>query len=109
VLRWAKDCDYLEGNVPLVGLKPPKERSPVQPSFTDAQCMAVRKAAAKHSPMAERFVMLAWLTGHRSNAIRQLRWSDLDVERSTIRWRAASDKSGHEHRTPMHPELLNFL
>lgn len=109
VLKWAKDCDYIEGHVPLGGLKTPREDSPVRPSFTDAQCVALRKAAAKHSPAAERFVMLAWLTGHRSNAIRQLRWGEIDTERGTIRWRAASDKSGHEHRTPTHPELLKFL
>ena len=52
---------------------------------------------------------MAWYTGHRSNSIRQLRWSDIDLEGGTIRWRAAADKIGYGHRNPMHPDLLAFL
>jgi len=38
-------------------------------------------------------VLLAWYTGHRSSAIRQLRWSDIDLEAGTIRRRAEVDKT----------------
>jgi integrase len=77
--------------------------------FTAEQCVAIRRAAAEHSPLAERFVLLALCTGHRSSAIRQLRWSDIDLEAGVIRWRAEADKIGYEHSNPLHPELVTYL
>ena len=93
----------------LRGLKMPKEDSPQRPVLSVEQFKALRTAATQHSPTAERFVMLAWYTGHRSSAIRQLRWADVDLDGGTIRWRAETDKIAYEHRTAMHPELIAFL
>ena len=114
VLNWAERArvdgsGFLIERNPLRGLKVPKEESPRRPMFTAEQCVALRRAAAEHSPVAERLVMLAWYTGHRSSAIRQLRWSDIDLEAGVIRWRAETDKIGYAHRNPMHPELVTFL
>lgn len=115
VLNWAERSRddvhgrYLLERNPLRGLKLPKEESPRRPMFTREQCIALRQAAAKHSPAAERFVMLAWYTGHRSNSIRQLRWSDIDLDAGTIRWRGSNDKIRYEHRNPMHRDLIAFL
>lgn len=114
VLNWAERArddgsGWLVERNPLRGLKLPREDSPKRPMFTAAQCAALRVAAAQHSPLAERFVMLAWYTGHRSSAIRQLRWSDIDLEGGTIRWRAEVDKIGYEHRNPMHADLGQYL
>jgi integrase len=39
-------------------------------------------------------LVLAHETGHRIGAIRLLRWSDVDLERATIRWRAENDRIG---------------
>jgi integrase len=99
VLNWAERAradgsGYLLDRNPLRGLKLPREESPRPPMFTPEQCVAVWRAAQQHSPTAERFVLLAWYTGHRSSAIRQLRWSDIDLEAGTIRWRARSTRSG---------------
>ena len=52
-------------------------------------------------------LVIAHETGHRIGAIRQLRWSDIDMERKTIRWRAEHEKTGHEHRTPVTAEALD--
>jgi integrase len=114
VLNWAERArgdgsGYLLDRNPLRGLKVPREESPRRPMFTLEQCFALRRATQDHSPTAERFVMLAWYTGHRSGAIRQLRWSDIDLEAGTIRWRAEMDKIGYEHRNPIHSELIAFL
>lgn len=49
----------------------------------------------------ETLLILADCTGHRINSIRMLRWSDLDFQANTIRWRGDQDKIGHEHVTPM--------
>lgn len=35
--------------------------------------------------------------------IRQLRWSDIDLDKHEIRWTAELDKIGHEHVTPITP------
>jgi len=114
VFNWAERAradgsGYLLERNPLRGLKLPKEESPRRPMFTPEQCVALRSAAAKHSPFAERAVMLAWFTGHRAGAIRQLRWSDIDLDTGSIRWRAETDKVGYEHRNPLHQELVTFL
>jgi integrase len=114
VLNWAERArgdgsGYLLERNPLRGLKVPKEESPRRPMFTAEQCAAVRDAATAHSPLAERFVMMAWYTGHRSGAIRQLRWSDVDLDAGTIRWRAEVDKVGYEHQNPLHPTLNAYL
>jgi integrase len=114
VLNWAERAradgsGYLLERNPLRGLSTPKEESPARPMFTPAQCTALRRVAAAHSPLAERFVMLAWYTGHRSSAIRQLRWSDIDLHAGVIQWRAEVDKIGYEHRNPIHPTLLAYL
>jgi integrase len=115
VLNWAERAQHHDGSGyllernPLRGLKIPKEESPRQPMFSADQSVALRRAAAEHSPLAERFVMMAWYTGHRQSSIRQLRWSDLDLEGGAIRWRAETDKIGYAHRNPMHPDLLAFL
>lgn len=114
VLNWAErlradSAGYLLERNPLRGLKLPKEDSPKRATFTQEQCAMLRRVAAEHSAIAERFVMLAWYTGQRSSAIRQLRWSDIDLDNGVIRWRADTDKLGYEHRNPMHRDLGVFL
>jgi integrase len=114
VLNWserarADGSGYLLDRNPLRGLKKPREDSPRRPMLTVEQFVALRTAAEKHSAAAERFVLLAWFTGHRSGAIRQLRWSDIDLEAGVISWRADSDKIGYEHKNPLHPDLAAFL
>jgi integrase len=113
VLNWAErardDGGYLLDRNPLRGLKVPKEENPRRPMLTVEQFKALRSVAAQRSLVAERFVMLAWYAGHRGHSIRHLRWSDVDLEGGTIRWRAGNDKIKYEHRNPMHPDLIAFL
>ena len=54
-------------------------------------------------------LVLAHETGHRIGAIRQLRWSDIDVGAGVIRWRGEHEKTGYEHRTPLTVEALVVL
>ena len=54
-------------------------------------------------------LVLVHETGHRIGAIRQLRWSDVDLECGVVRWRAEHDKSGYEHRTPVTAEAVAVL
>ena len=48
-------------------------------------------------------------TGHRIGAIRELRWSDIDMEGKTIRWWGEHEKTGYEHQTPMTAEAFPAL
>lgn len=48
-------------------------------------------------------------TGHRAASVRHIRWSDLDVEKETIRWRAENDKIGFLHTTPLSRPALDAL
>jgi integrase len=41
--------------------------------------------------------------------VRHLRWSDLDLEKETIRWRAENDKIGFLHTTPLSRPALDTL
>ena len=54
-------------------------------------------------------LVIAHETGHRIGAIRQLRWSDIDLEGCIIRWRGEHEKTRYEHRTPVSAEALAAL
>ena len=55
------------------------------------------------------FLVLAHETGHTAASIRQLRWSDVDLEQRVVTWRAACDKIGYEHTTPLTDEAVTVL
>lgn len=114
VLNWATQAGdgrggFLLDRNPVKGLPIPKEESPQRALLTDAQYTAVRQAAAARSPAAECFAVLAWETGHRSNSIRQLRWSDVDLDAGRIHFRGEADKIGHDHWNPLHVEAAAIL
>lgn len=79
----------------------PAEASPNRPGLADADCQRLREASVQAGPRVELFLYLAHETGHRSHAIRHLRWSDIDLDGGAIRWRASADKMGNEHQTPL--------
>jgi integrase len=114
VLNWAamgrdeQGALLLERN-PLKGLPLPVEASPVRTLFTDAEYKALSNKARAIDPLFELALVVAHETGHRIGAIRQLRWSDIDVAAAAIQWRGAHDKSQVEHRTPITAELVRRL
>jgi hypothetical protein len=77
----------------------PKERNPRRVAMTDA----VRDELVKHSAswQFELALIMERHTRRRREQIRQLLWSDLDMEGRRIRWRGETDKSGKENWTPM--------
>ncbi len=38
-----------------------------------------------------------------------VRWSDIDLDGETIRWRSEHEKTGYEHRTPLSAQALAVL
>ena len=90
----------LESN-PLRGLKVPKEKNPTRVVLTQAEYEALLQASLLVDWRFGAALVIAHETGHRIGAVRQLRWSDMDMERRTIRWRGEHEKTSGEHRTPV--------
>jgi integrase len=67
------------------------------------------RVAGEVDPRFGLALVLAHETGHRIGAIRQLRWSDVDLRSNRIRWRAENDKLDFEHVTPLTVEAVAAL
>ena len=87
----------------------PREESPERPVLATTDYAARLNIARGIVPLFELALILAHETGHRIGALRQLRWSDIDVERKTIRWAKQSDKIGMQHETPMSDDAHTAL
>ena len=114
VLNWAVRSRDEEGRLllesnPLRGLKVPKEKNPTRVVLTQAEYEDLLRVSAELDWRFRVALVLAHETGHRIGAIRQLRWSDIDTEHETIRWRGEHEKTGYEHRTPVTAEVLQAL
>ncbi len=106
VFNWAmvvRDTDgkRLLATNPFAGFTVPREENPRRPILTHDEFEQLLAAAPSVSPTVGTLLVVANATGHRINSIRLLRWSDIDLQTNTIRWRGEQDKIGHEHVTPM--------
>ena len=85
VLNWAaRSRDeggrlLLESN-PLKGFKTPKQKNPARVLLTDAEYEALLEVSKEMDWRFRVALVIAHETGHRIGAIRQLRWSDIDME-----------------------------
>jgi integrase len=86
---------------PVKGLKMPREKNPRRVVLSDSEYQLLLGVADHVGPFVRPMLILANETGHRIGAIRQLLWSDIDFREGVIRWRAATEKTGFEHVTPM--------
>ena len=114
VLNWASRSRDERGRLllksnPLRGLKTPTEKNPTRVMLTEGEYRALLKVSRGVDWRFHVALVLAHETGHRIGAIRKLRWSDIDMEGKTIRWRGEHEKTGYEHRTPVTAEVLAVL
>jgi len=114
VLNWAARSRDEEGRLllesnPLRGFKPPKEKNPTRIVLSDGEYRALLKVSRRVDWRFRVALVLAHETGHRIGAIRQLRWSDVDLAGGVVRWRAEHEKTGYEHRTPITAEAVAAL
>ena len=86
---------------PLKGLTLPREASPKRPSMTPERYERTLQVADQVDWRFRASLILARETGHRIGAIRQLRWSDIDLDRGVICWSSWGDKIRYEHETPL--------
>jgi integrase len=108
MLTWATvvqdDGRRLLDRNPLDGLPYPNGDPVARPVLEqDAYEALLRVSSAAH-PLFRLALVLAHETGHRSGAIRQLRWSDVQLDedpaKCSIRWRGENDKQDFDHTTP---------
>ena len=114
VLNWAVKSrdergELLLGSNPLKGLKTPTEKNPTRVMLTEVEYQALLRVSRQVDWRFRVALVLAHETGHRIGAIRQLQWSDIDLECGVVRWRAEHDKTGYEHRTPVTVEAIAVL
>jgi integrase len=114
VLNWAelagdgKGGKLLASN-PLKGLPLPREDNPQSHMLGIDRYMSMLEVADEVAQQFRLALILAYETGRRIGAIRQLRWSDVEWETGRIRWRADTDKIGKESFTPLSIEALEEL
>jgi len=94
---------------PLKGLPYPTDDNPRRPLLLDEHYEAMRVVASKVHPFFEAFLILVHETGHRAASVRTLRWSDIDLERRLVKWRAENDKIGFAHQTPLADAAVEAL
>ena len=99
---------FLDSN-PLKGLRVPREKNPTRVVLSQAEYEALLQVSAEIDWRFRVALVLAHETGHRIGAIRNLKWSDIDLDRETIRWRSEHEKTGYEHRTPLSAPALAVL
>ena len=113
VLHWAEAVirrgkPLLDRN-PFRGFEVPREVKPKRPLVAADECAKIDSAARSLGPGVLLFYQLAHETGHRGNAIRQLRWNDVDFERGVVLFRGETDKSENEHELPLSGETTEQL
>jgi integrase len=114
VFNWAMHAGDGRGGVlldrnPFKGYRVPKEKNPRRVVLTDEEYRALLEVSEVVDWRFHVALVLAHETGHRIGAIRQLRWSDIDLEEKLIRWRAETEKTGHAHVTPMTDQAVAAL
>jgi integrase len=112
VFNWAvtekDDGKRLLDQNPFRGLKLPTGQSPRRPIVTEGEYQALLKAANGEESL-RLFLVIAHETGHRSNSVRHLRWSDFDAEKRTLTWRADTDKQKFAHVSTLSDEAVEAL
>ncbi len=114
VLNWAARSRDEQGRLlldrnPLKGLRKPREKNPTRVALTEEEYRALLKVSGRVDWRFHVALVLAHETGHRIGAIRNLLWSDIDLEGAMVRWRAKHEKTGYEHTTPLTDEAVAVL
>lgn len=91
------------------GLDLPTEQSPRRPIVTADEYEALLAVAPQVHQLFRLALVVVHETGHRSRAVRLLRWADLDLDSQEIRWRAQNDKIGYEHETYLTMDAVTAL
>lgn len=85
----------------------PKEQNPTRVAMTDA----IRDKLIEHAPHWQfgLALIIERHTRRRNMQVRQLVWSDVDLEKRRMRWRPEIDKTGRGNWTPMPDAVYEAL
>jgi len=85
----------------------PRELNPHRPGMTSE----IREALIARAPSWQfgLALLLQRETRRRNSSIRQLMWSDIDLEAEEVTWRGKLDKSGKENATPLTHRAVEAL
>jgi len=116
VLNWATSAADPTGR-PLLERHPlrgrsfvlPREKNPRREPLSEEDYRALLLVANRVDWRFRVALVLAHETGHRIGAIRQLRWSDVDLTGERVLWRAEVEKTGFEHSTPLTGAAVSAL
>lgn len=109
VLRWGHERGALSRIPGIVSYSDRTKATVQRPTVAHDSLEALQVAAAKVSVYCHALFVLAHETGHRIGAIRQLRWSDVDLTSRQIHWRAEHDKVGNDDTLPFPEEVAEYL
>lgn len=87
----------------------PREKNPRREPLSEEDYRALLLVANRVDWRFRVALVLAHETGHRIGAIRQLRWSDVDLIGERVLWRAEVEKTGFEHSTPLTGAAVSAL
>jgi len=103
--RWAVKNRYAASH-PFAAIRVERDPNAARPMLSNDEIDRLFKVA---EPMQKRLLLLARDTGRRLHALRMLEWQDVDLDRGTITWRAASDKLRRTSTAPMSDRLWALL
>lgn len=116
VYRWGETYTLKGGhNIlsknPISKFPMPSEKNPVRPRMSAADYASMLQGADKVGVVAKTLLILANETGHRINAILNLKWDDLNLDEGSASacWRGDADKSGRTHHCPLSENAVNAL
>jgi integrase len=129
VFNWASKWrtpvgHYLMRENPVRGFESPKEKNPERPVASHDRYLSIRKVSdqvmmesrwGKHEEVRSYLTELLDLingTGRRISAVCKLTYEDLRLEQGphgSIRWPAATDKTGRETIVPVSPEVREAI
>jgi len=109
VLRWGHQRGALSRLPGIVSYSDRTKADVQRPMVAHEALDALQEAALRVSVYCHALLVLAHETGHRIGSIRQLRWSDIDLDARQIHWRAENDKVGLDDTLPIPEELAEYL
>lgn len=108
VFRWATRSNLLDRD-PTAGYAFPSEANPRRPRMPEDRYRAMLAIAPQVHADFVLALVLVHETGHRLAQVRRLRWSDVQLDSTTLRWRGRDDTKNMAHQTPMTPATVVAL
>jgi integrase len=103
---WAMGHGLAEFN-PIIGTLKPHDAKPREHVLSDAEIAAIWRASGDDA--YGKVIRLLILTGCRRQEVGGMRWSELDLERSTWTIPAERTKNGRPHTLPLLPPALDII